>query len=394
MLNQLPSKLPDVGSTIFTEMSALALKCKAINLGQGFPNYPPPEPLIQAVNAAMRQGHNQYAPMAGLPQLREVIASKVLGQHGQDYSTETEITVTSGATEALMSSFLALTHPGDEVLLIDPAYDLYSPALRLAGATPVRVPMCPPKEDDPSFRIDWNRIESAITTRTRMLVLNFPHNPSGLTLKPEDLDALETLVSKRPLLLLSDEVYEHIVFDGKKHLSPVARPTLAERTVLISSFGKTFHATGWKIGYCCAPAQIMTEIRKIHQFTVFSVSTPMQAGIARYLREPNIVSELSDFYQRKRDRLIAGLKNTVLRPLTSEGTFFLLVDTQALGAGLEKELALSLTRELGVVSIPVSAFYADPDSPASNHQLLRLCFAKRDATLDQALERLQGVKNC
>lgn len=391
MLNTLPSKLPDVGSTIFTEMSALALQCQAINLGQGFPDYPPPGPLIQAVSEAMSQGHNQYAPMAGLPQLREAIASKVQAQHGRIYSTESEITVTSGATEALMSSLLALTHPGDEVLLIDPAYDLYAPSIRLAGAEAVRVPMRPPETDDPMFRVDWNRIESAITAKTRMLVLNFPHNPTGLTLKPEDLDALEAIVSRHPILLLSDEAYEHIVFDGFTHLSPVSRPLLSDRTVLVSSFGKTFHATGWKIGYCCAPETVMAEIRKVHQFTVFSVSTPMQAGIARYLRESDTLSELSGFYQKKRDRLLSGLKETLLRPLHSEGTFFLLVDTAALGSGLEKELSVRVTREIGVASIPVSAFYADPNRPKSNHGLLRLCFAKLDATLDQALERLRGL---
>lgn len=391
MLNTLPSKLPDIGSTIFTEMSALALQCQAINLGQGFPDYPPPGPLIQAVSEAMSQGHNQYAPMAGLPQLREAIASKVQAQHGRIYSTESEITVTSGATEALMSSLLALTHPGDEVLLIDPAYDLYAPSIRLAGAEAVRVPMRPPETDDPMFRVDWNRIESAITAKTRMLVLNFPHNPTGLTLKPEDLDALEAIVSRHPILLLSDEAYEHIVFDGFTHLSPVSRPLLSDRTVLVSSFGKTFHATGWKIGYCCAPEPVMAEIRKVHQFTVFSVSTPMQAGIARYLRESDTLSDLSDFYQKKRDRLLSGLKETLLRPLHSEGTFFLLVDTAALGSGLEKELSVRVTREIGVASIPVSAFYADPNRPESNHGLLRLCFAKLDATLDQAMERLRGL---
>ncbi|MHA3904296.1 methionine aminotransferase [Castellaniella sp. WN] len=390
-MNNLPSKLPDVGSTIFTEMSVLAQQCQAINLGQGFPDYPPPEPLIQAVCEAMRQGHHQYAPMEGLPQLREVIASKVQGRHGRTYSTESEITVTSGATEALMSSLLALTHPGDEVLLIDPAYDLYAPSIRLAGAKAIRVPMQAPKADDPAFRVDWARVESAITTRTRMLVLNFPHNPSGSTLKAEDLDALETILSRHSILLLSDEAYEHIVFDGHAHLSPVSRPSLAERTVLVSSFGKTFHATGWKIGYCCAPSNIMAEIRKVHQFTVFSVSTPMQVGIARYLRNSDLPSELSAFYQRKRDRLVSGLKETPLRPLHSEGTFSLLVDTRALGPGREKELAVRLTRDIGVASIPVSAFYADPDRSEANHQLLRLCFAKLDATLDRALERLRGL---
>lgn len=392
MLNPLSSKLPDIGGTIFAEMSALAQECQAINLGQGFPDYSPPDALIRAVVEAMAQGHNQYAPMAGLLQLRQAIASKVETQHGHAYSAESEITVTAGATEALMSSLLALVHPTDEVVLIDPAYDLYAPSISLAGGKAVRVPMRPPEKDDPSFRVDWNRVEAAITKNTRMLVLNFPHNPTGLILKTEDLDALEVLIRKHPVLLLSDEAYEHIVFDGQIHLSPVSRPLLAEHTVLVSSFGKTFHATGWKTGYCCAPHHVMREIRKVHQFTVFSVSTPMQAGISRYLRESDAVSGLPGFYQKKRDRLIAGLKNTPLRPLHAEGTFFLLVDASALDFKLEKELAIRLTHEIGVASIPVSAFYPDPGSSSANHHLLRLCFAKKDATLDEALERLEGLK--
>lgn len=391
MLTSLPSKLPDVGRTIFSEMSALAQECKAINLGQGFPDYPPPAPLIQAVHEAMLRGDNQYAPMTGLPQLREAIASKMQTQHGHTYCADTEITVTAGATEALMSSLLALAHSGDEVLLIDPAYDLYAPSIRLAGAQPVRVPMRPPTALDHSFQVDWDQVQQAVTERTRMLILNFPHNPTGLTLKPADLDALETILARQPMLLLSDEAYEHIVFDGHTHLSPVTRPALAQQTVLVSSFGKTFHATGWKTGYCCAPAAIMNEIRKVHQFTVFSVSTPMQAGIAHYLRTGDVLSELSGFYQKKRDRLRDGLRNTVLEPLQCEGTFFLLVKTDALGTQLEKDLALRLTRDAGVASIPVSAFYADPSHPAANHQLLRLCFAKLDATLDEALERLTDL---
>ncbi len=391
MPNPFLSKLPHVGGTIFTEMSTLAQQCQAINLGQGFPDYPPPSRLIQAVSEAMQQGHNQYAPMAGMPALREAIASKVQAQQGKSYLVDSEITVTAGATEALMSSFLALTHPGDEILLIDPAYDLYAPAIHLAGAEAIRIPMQAPEEQHPTFHLDWNRVEAAITPKTRMLVLNFPHNPTGLTLKTKDLDALEDILSRHPLLLLSDEAYEHIVFDGQTHLSPASRPLLAEHTILVSSFGKTFHATGWKVGYCCAPARIMLEIRKIHQYTVFSVSTPMQVGLARYLSESDVISELSGFYQKKRDRLISGLQQTKLRPLHTEGTFFLLADTKALGSGLEKELAIHLTRKIGVTAIPVSAFYAHPDHPESNHQLLRLCFAKLNATLDEALERLQSL---
>lgn len=385
------SKLPDIGGTIFAEMSALAQECHAINLGQGFPDYSPPEALIQAVSKAMFQGLNQYAPMAGLPQLRNAIAAKVQALQGHAYKPESDITVTAGAAEALMCSLLALVHPGDEVLLIDPAYDLYEPAIRLAGGRAVRIPMHPPTEADPVFRMNWDRMLSALNPKTRMLVLNFPHNPTGVTLKSEDLDALESLIEKQPILLLSDEAYEHIVFDGCSQLSPVSRPALVEHTVLVSSFGKTFHATGWKVGYCCAPAHVMAEIRKVHQYTIFSVSTPMQAGIAAYLSRTDAFSGLSNFYQKKRDRLVSGLKKTRLQPMHSEGTFFLLVNTSALGQGLEKELAVRLTREIGVASIPVSAFYAAPNRPESNHQLLRLCFAKQNSTLDLALERFSKL---
>jgi methionine aminotransferase len=340
----------------------------------------------------MRQGHNQYAPMIGVPELRAAIADKVRGQHGMQYDVQTEITVTSGATEALMSSLLALVHPGDEVILIDPAYDLYAPCIELAGALPIRVAMQPPGPEHPQFHMDWDAVEAAITQRTRMLVLNFPHNPTGIILNESDLDALEQILERHPILLLSDEAYEHIVFEGESHRSVVQRASLAPRSILVSSFGKTLHATGWRIGYCCAPAAIMREIRKVHQYTVFAVTTPIQHGIARYVRESDAVSSLGAFYQKKRDRLVSGLRTTPLVPLPAAGTFFLLVDTRALGPGPEKELAIRLTLEVGVTTIPVSAFYADPGDPGANHQLLRLCFAKQDATLDAALERLQNLR--
>ncbi|CAM5184386.1 Methionine aminotransferase OS=Castellaniella defragrans OX=75697 GN=HNR28_003579 PE=4 SV=1 [Castellaniella defragrans] len=389
----LRSKLPNVGDTIFSEMTLLSKEYQAINLGQGYPDYQPDSALLQAITDAMLEGHNQYAPMAGVPALREAIATKVRGQHGHSYDPNTEVTVTSGASEALMTTFQALVHQGDEVILIDPSYDLYAPAIVLAGGNPVRVPMRPPTPEKQEFTVDWNAVEAAFSTKTRMLVLNFPHNPTGIIMHEEDLDALDHLAARYPqFLMVSDEAYEHIVFDGEEQRSVVRRPALAARSVLISSFGKTFHATGWKIGYCCAPEPITREIRRIHQFVVYSVNTPMQVGIAQYLQKGQAIASLAAFYQKKRDRLATGLSNTPLRPLRSSGTFFLLVDTTQLAANTEKELAIRLTKEVGVTSIPVSAFYPEPAAPAANHRLLRLCFAKQDPTLDQAVERLQGVR--
>ncbi|MGB6008448.1 methionine aminotransferase [Castellaniella sp.] len=385
------TKLPLVGDTIFSEMSALAQQLNAINLGQGFPDYQPDSELLNAVCQAIQQGPNQYAPMTGVPVLRQAIRDKIIAHQGYSYDADTDITVTSGATEALTSSILALIHPGDEVILIDPSYDLYAPVVTLANGAPVRVAMNPPTKDRPRFHLDWNAIADAVTPKTRMLILNFPHNPSGLTLREEDLDALEQISANHDFLILSDEAYEHIVFDGQPHVSPTSRPALASRCVLVSSFAKTLHATGWKIGYCCAPGPLSQEIRKVHQFSVFSVNTPIQAGIASYLKTNHAIQGLSAFYQRKRDRLVQGLSASKLRPLHSEGTFFLLVDTSALGHGLEKDLAIRLTQEAGVATIPVSAFYADPASRNANHQLLRLCFAKQDTTLDAAIEKLVSL---
>ncbi|WP_323018704.1 methionine aminotransferase [Castellaniella sp.] len=390
-MTNIKSKLPLVGDTIFSEMSQLAQQLNAINLGQGFPDFQPDNELLNAVCQAVQQGSNQYAPMTGVPALRQAIHDKVIAHQGRSYDINAEITVTSGATEALTSSILALVQSGDSVVLIDPSYDLYAPVVTLAGGHPVHVPMNPPTAGNPRFSLNWDAIADAINQQTRLLVLNFPHNPTGLTLREEDLDALEQIAARHPFLILSDEAYEHIVFDERPHVSPVSRPVLAARCVLISSFAKTLHATGWKIGYCCAPVEISREIRKIHQYSVYSVNTPFQAGIAAYLKQSQTVQTLSAFYQKKRDRLMHGLASTKLRPLTSEGTFFLLADTQALGQTSEKELAIRLTREAGVATIPVSAFYPEPSSPLANHHLLRLCFAKQDTTLDAAIERLAGL---
>lgn len=389
MLN-IKSKLPTVGQTIFGEMNAVAKKYNAINMGQGFPNFATDPALLEAVNQAMLAGNNAYAPMPGVPELLQFIANKVQVQHVCRFEPETEITVTSGATEALMCSIQALVHAGDEVILIDPAYDLYAPVIEMQGAVAVRAPMIAPTPYHRSFQIDWNAVSSAVSERTRMIILNFPHNPTGVVLKENDLDALEYIINKQPMVILSDEAYEHIIFDNKKLLSPVQRPALAPYTVLVSSFAKTLNITGWKIGYCCAPKNLMREIRKIHQYTVFSVSTPMQLGIANYLASNSVINGLSDFYQQKRDRLFNGLQNTPLQPLQSEGTFFMLADVSFLGHSFEKKLALKLARDKHVAAIPVSAFYANPNDRPANHNLLRFCFAKEDATIDQVIAKLQA----
>lgn len=385
------SKLPDVGTTIFTVMSRLAIEHKAINLGQGFPDFEPDAQLCELVTRAMANGHNQYPYMPGVAPLRQAIAEKTRALYGREYDPETEITVTNGATEAIMATVLAAVSSGDEVIVIEPCYDSYLPAIRLAGGTAVPVPLRVPTDDDPYFRIDWQRVREAITSRTRLLMLNFPHNPTGAVLDESDLDALEAIVRDTGVLLMSDEVYEHIVFDGKPHASVATRPLLAEHAFVISSFGKTYHITGWKIGYCCAPRQLSAELRKVHQFMVFTVSSPMQFALAEFMRDPKPYTELATFYQRKRDHLLRGLTDTAFKPLPSPGTFFMLADYSEISKQSEADFARELTVKYGVTVIPVSAFYQKPDAEASNHRLVRFCFAKKDSTLDQAIERLGRV---
>ncbi|SAI66819.1 aminotransferase [Bordetella ansorpii] len=386
------SKLPDVGTTIFTVMSRLAIEHKAINLGQGFPDFDPDPKLCELVSKAMAEGHNQYPYMPGVAPLRAAIADKVKALYGHAYDPETEITVTSGATEALMATVLAAVNTGDEVVVIEPCYDSYLPAIRLAGGTAVPVPLRPPTEADPYYRIDWQRVRDAITPRTRLLMLNFPHNPTGAVLRESDLDALEAIVRDTGILLVSDEVYEHIVFDGVPHNSLARRPLLARHAFIISSFGKTYHTTGWKIGYCCAPRELSAELRKVHQFMVFTVPSPMQFALAEYMKNPRPYLDLPTFYQAKRDRLAAGLADTQFRPLPSPGTFFMLADYSALSQQKEGDFAQRLTVDHGVTVIPVSAFYRDPNAAESNHRIVRFCFAKRDATLDSAIERLKTIR--
>ena len=374
------SRLPNVGTTIFTVMSQLALKHGAVNLGQGFPDFNCDERLQQCLAEAVRAGHNQYAPMTGVPALRSAIADKNAALYGHGYDFETEITVTAGATQAIMASVLALVHPGDEVVVLEPTYDSYVPSIELAGGRPIFVPLDAAR----GYAPDWERVRAAITTKTRLIMLNFPHNPTGRMLRAEDIAALERIVEDTGVLLLSDEVYEHIVFDGVAHQSLMRSPVLAARTVVISSFGKTFHTTGWKIGYACAPAALTTEIRKVHQFMVFAVNTPAQHAFAAYLRDPARYLGLPAFYQAKRDLFIDGLRGTPFRVLPCEGTYFVLADYSALSDQPEPEFAQAMITRFGVAVIPVSVFYRAP----MDRRVVRFCFAKNDATLSEALRRI------
>ncbi len=369
----------------------MAADFKAINLGQGFPDFDPDPALVDLVTEAMKAGHNQYPYMPGDPQLRSSIAKKVETLYGHHYDENTEITITSGATEALMASILSIVHTGDEVIVLEPCYDSYVPAITLAGGVPVFVPLEAPNENNSSFSVDWSRVEDAISPRTRLILLNFPHNPTGITLKSQDLDALEAIIAKHSVFLLADEVYEHIVLNGDTFLSLATRPSLAARTFLISSFGKTYHTTGWKIGYCCAPATMTTELRKVHQFMVFTVSSPMQVALGAYSANPQTYLSLPAFYQEKHDFLYEALQNTRFKPIRSEGTFFLLADYSAISSESEIDFAKWLTQEKKVTVIPVSAFYRDPDEEESNHSLVRFCFAKKQETLANALEVLKHL---
>jgi len=377
------SKLPKVGTTIFTVMSQLAREHGAVNLGQGFPDFDGDARLHALVCAAMAQGHNQYAPMAGIAPLRRAIGDKVARLHGRRYDEEEEITVTAGATQAILTAILAIVRTGDEVIILEPAYDSYAPSVALAGGQVVPVPL----EARQGFRVDWDRVAAAVTPRTRLLIINSPHNPTATVLGASDLDALEEIVRKSAIFLLADEVYEHIVFDGRAHCSLAGRPALAARAFVISSFGKTFHCTGWKVGYCCAPAALTREFRKVHQFNVFAVNHPMQAALAQYLADPAPYLGLANFYQQRRDRFLAGLAGTRLRALPSAGTYFVLADYRAICDQSEVEFSQRLVREHGVAAIPVSAFYQSPQE----NGVVRFCFGKREETLDLAIERLRRV---
>lgn len=374
------SKLPGLGTTIFTIMSQLATDCDAINLSQGFPDFPPPDDLLTRVNHHMLSGHNQYAPMAGVPELREQIALKTERMYALRPDADTEVTVTSGATEALFTAIEAFVHDGDEVIVFDPAYDSYDPAIRLAGGRAIHIPMAAP-----DFRIDWNRVADTINDRTKMIILNTPHNPTGSVLDGKDMAELATLIDQTDIILLGDEVYEHIIFDGRSHASLLRYPELARRSLVVSSFGKTFHMTGWKIGYCIAPAHLMAEFRKVHQFVQFCVVTPMQFGLADFLQTGAAhYLDLPAFYERKRDEFCELLEGSRFEYTPSAGTYFQLVDYSAITNEPDVEYAQRLTREAGVACIPVSVFYATtPDQ-----HLLRFCFAKDTDTLKKATEIL------
>jgi methionine aminotransferase len=379
----LVSRLPRVGTTIFTVMSQLAVKHAAVNLGQGFPDFNCDPQLQQLLGEAVRAGHNQYAPMTGVPALRAAIAAKNAALYGHSYDADTEVTVTAGATQAIMASVLALVHPGDEVIVLEPTYDSYVPSIELAGGRPVFVPL----DAERGYAPDWERIRAAITPKTRLIMLNFPHNPTGRVLGADDLAALERIVEETGVLLLSDEVYEHIVFDGVAHQSLMRSAALAERTVVISSFGKTFHTTGWKVGYACAPAEISAEIRKVHQFMVFAVNTPAQHAFAAYLSDPAPYLALPKFYQAKRDLFVDGLRDTPFRVLPCPGTYFVLAEYSALSSAPEPEFAQTMIVKYGVAVIPVSVFY---DSP-TDRRVVRFCFAKKDETLREALRRIEAA---
>jgi methionine aminotransferase len=375
----LPSRLPNVGTTIFTVMSALAQQHGAVNLGQGFPDFEGDPKLIDAVVAAMREGLNQYPPMAGVPALREAVAAKVEALYGHAYDPGREITITAGATQAILTAILACVHPGDEVIVLEPCYDSYQPNIELAGGRIVRVPLVPG-----TFRPDFERIAAAIGPRTRAIIVNSPHNPSATVWSADDLERLAAILRPTDVLLISDEVYEHMVYDGRAHASAASHPELAARAFIVSSFGKTYHVTGWKVGYVAAPAPLTDEFRKVHQFNVFTVNTPMQHGLARYMADPRPYLELPAFYQRKRDLFRAGLARTRFRLLPSEGSYFQCVDYAAISDIGEEAFCRWLTSEVGVAAIPLSPFYAD----GFEQRIVRFCFAKKDETLQLALERL------
>ena len=375
------SRLPKVGTTIFTVMSALAQEHGAVNLGQGFPDFGCDPKLIDAVDAAMRDGLNQYPPMTGVPALRERVAAKIEALYGHRYDAASEITITAGATQAILTAILALVHPGDEVIVLDPCYDSYDPNIVLAGATPVHVPLVPG-----SFAPDFDLIGAAITPRTRAIVINSPHNPSGTCWSQADVARLAELLRPTDVLVISDEVYEHMVFEGE-HQSVARFPGLASRSVVVSSFGKTYHVTGWKVGYAAAPAALSAEFRKVHQFNVFTVNTPMQHGIASFMADPSHHLGLPAFYRAKRDRFRAGLAKTRLRALPCQGTYFQCVDYSAVSDQPEADFCRWLTTEIGVAAIPLSAFYAD----AFEQRIARFCFGKKDETLALALERLASI---
>jgi methionine aminotransferase len=376
------SKLPDVGVSIFAVMTRLANEHGAINLSQGFPDFDCDPALVETVARAMRAGHNQYAPMPGVLALREAIAEKVQACYGATFDPQTEVQITCGATAGLYATLSAFVQPGDEVLLFEPCYDSYVPVIRLSGGTPVFASL-----RYPDYRVDWDEVRRVLSPKTRAILINTPHNPTGVAWTSEDMRQLAEVVDGTDVLLIGDEVYEHVIFDGRRHESLLRYPALRDRACVISSFGKTFHTTGWKVGYCVAPAPILAEVQRVHQFMTFTVHTPSQFAFAEFLRRDPTASDLARFYQQKRDFFLQLIQGSRFKPLACEGTYFQLLDYSAIARDPDREMAMRLITEHGVASIPCSAFlYQDGGGP-----VLRFCFAKREETLRAAGERLKKV---
>ncbi|MEM9679131.1 MAG: methionine aminotransferase [Bacteroidota bacterium] len=376
------SKLPNVGTTIFTVMSALSNTHKAINLSQGFPNFNSDPKLIDLVSKAMSKGHNQYAPMAGLIELREAISKKIDSLYNTSYDPETEITVTAGATQAIYTIISAFVSKGDEVIIFKPAYDCYQPAIEVNGGKTISIQL-----SAPNYSVDWEYVKTKISSKTRMIIINSPHNPSGTVWSKDDMLALEGLTKGTNIIVLSDEVYEHLIFDGEQHQSACLFPDLKTRIFITASFGKTFHNTGWKVGYCCAPEALMNEFRKVHQFNVFSVHHPTQKGIADYLKNPNTYLELPHFFQKKRDLFLDLISGSRFKITPSQGTYFQVLDYSDITDEYDVDFAKRLTIDYGIASIPLSVFN-------DNHQddkVLRFCFAKTDETLVEAAKILNNI---
>ncbi|MEQ1757144.1 MAG: methionine aminotransferase [Vicinamibacterales bacterium] len=382
MTGAVPSKLPTTGVSIFTTMSRLSEEHGAINLSQGFPDFDCAPELVETVTRYLHRGLNQYAPMPGVMALREAIADKIFTLYGRRWNPSTEVLVTAGATEALFSTLTALIHAGDEVIVFEPAYDSYLPTIRLSGGVPRVITL-----REPDYRIDWDAVRAAITPRTRLILINSPHNPTGTVLSPDDVAQLGQIVQNSAAVVVSDEVYEHIVFDGGRHESLSRDPALAERAVVISSFGKTYHTTGWKVGYATGPAHLIAEVQRVHQFVTFAVNTPIQHAYAEVVRQDPSCGALAPFYQGKRDRFLSLLGGSRFKPLPCRGTYFLLLDYRAISDQNDEPFALELIRSHGVAAIPLSPFM----NGATVGGVLRFCFAKRDDTLQQAAERLAGV---
>lgn len=379
---KIQSRLPDVGTSIFTIMSKMALDCNAINLSQGFPDFSIDHKIIELVNQFMKADHNQYAPMPGTPALRSAISEVMLRSFGIHRNPDTEITITSGATEAIYAVITAFVQPGDEVIVFDPSYDSYNPVIRLNGGVPVHINL-----RYPEFSIDWDLVRKKISNRTKMIVINTPHNPSGSIMSEDDMKELEEIVLKNNILVLSDEAYERLIYDGNVHQSVLRFPGLSSQSLAVFSFGKTFHATGWKMGYVSAPAYLMEEIRKTHQFIVFSVNTPIQLALAEYLKVPEHYESLAAFYQQKRDFFLKRMQGSSFVPLACKGSYFQILSYDNISRKSEVEMAEELTRKYKVAAIPVSVFYQDK----TDHKTLRFCFAKKEETLEKACEILRSI---